>query len=435
MRYSDFRIVETKLKEQETPQVFVIGDSHARAIGGPNNLAQDGARLSAISSQANRVPDGAVVYMTGGHNDVAAGAQPQAIASQVSNIINSLTQKGCDVTYILFPEGTDNPNQENMAATRQAIAQTVPVGEDLDGCPLSDGQHCQMSYYTRLTPDSSASATQPANETESLSMGPPYPPEEREAVSAMQRKLEELYYSVGNTGIDGKYGPRTARAVKAYRKDRDITDPNNGREIDAAGIQQLMGAEKTETVSATGNNREFNPETGQRGSSSRPAYVPNFDDVDMEDARQVAEAYLGSDITDEEWDLLLRATAAEADANRLEMASCMAVMLNRVRSPGFPDDIRSVLYADNQFEAVTGHGGNGSDQFRNPNQSKIDRVVQDVITNLASVDTTWINFTAEDPRAYSSRRGLAFRQRMLDGPGNEVIGGTIFGIDPGPRRA
>ena len=433
MRYSDFRIVETKLKEAN--EVYVIGDSHARAMGGPNNLAADGARLSAIASQANSVPNGSIVYMTGGHNDVAGGAQPQSIASQVSNIINSLTQKDCDVTYILFPEGTSNTNQENMAPTRQAIAAAVPVGQDLDGCSMQgDGIHCQLSAYRNIVqnaPTSTDSSRQ--SSVESLSMGPPYPPEESEAVANIQRKLEELYYSVGNTGIDGKYGPRTARAVRAYRRDRNINDPNRGREIDAAGLEALLGAERTETVSATGNNREFDPETGQRSTAAQQAYTPDYDNVDMEDAKQVAEAYLGESITDEEWQLLLRATAAEANSNGREMASCMAVILNRVRSTGFPDDITSVLYATNQFEAVTGFGGNGSAQFRNPSRNKINQVMQDVVANLASVDTSWVNFTAENPDAYSSRRGLAFRQRMLDGPGNEIIGDTIFGIAPPAR--
>jgi len=431
MRYKDFKIVETKLKEQDVPAVYVIGDSHARAMGGQNNLASDGALLRTIANQAQRVPNGADVYMTGGHNDVAGGAQPQTIANQVKDIIDSLLDKNCEVFYILFPEGTGNTNQENMAPTRQAINNADNVSRDLDGCSLQpDGIHCSLGSYRGIvgTAPSSSSSPENSNNIESLRMGPPYPPEQRESVSALQRKLEELYYSVGNTGIDGKYGPRTARAIKAYRKDRDIADPNQGREIDTAGIQELMGAEKTETVTATGNNREFNPETGQRSTGNRPAYVPDFNDVDMQDARQVAEAYLGSDINDEEWDLLLRATAAEAEANSREMASCMAVMLNRVRSPGFPDDIRSVLYADNQFEAVTGHGGNGSRWFRNPSQSKIDRVVQDVIDNLADVNTSWVNFTAENPEGYSSRRGLAFRQRMLDGPGNVIIGDTIFGV-------
>ena len=46
MRYSDFKIVESRLLEQE--QTYVIGDSHARAMGGSNNLAANGARISSI---------------------------------------------------------------------------------------------------------------------------------------------------------------------------------------------------------------------------------------------------------------------------------------------------------------------------------------------------------------------------------------------------
>lgn len=271
MRYSDFRIVETKL--QEANEVYVIGDSHARAMGGENNLAVNGARLSAIAAQADRVPNGSIVYMTGGHNDVAGGGQPQAIASQVSSIINSLTNKDCDVTYILFPEGTDNNNQENMASTRQAIASAVPVGEDLDGCNMqADGIHCQLGRYRGIVNNSAESSE---NANDGLEKGPPYPQEQRDQVRQVQAKLEELLYSVGNTGVDGKYGPRTARAIAAYRRDRNLPDSNRGASISAEEIEQLMGAERTEEITATGNRYEFNPQTGERERSNAAAGDPN----------------------------------------------------------------------------------------------------------------------------------------------------------------
>jgi hypothetical protein len=75
-------IGESSIKENQfndivaaTGQVYVIGDSHAKAMGGTNNLASDGANLDAIATQASRVPNDATVYMTGGHNDVAARIQ------------------------------------------------------------------------------------------------------------------------------------------------------------------------------------------------------------------------------------------------------------------------------------------------------------------------------------------------------------------------
>ena len=146
--------------ENTAGNVYVIGDSHAVAMGGSNNLAANGARLSAIARQANQVPRGATVYMTGGHNDVPAGTNPQQIASQVQSIISSLEGKGCTVNYILFPEGSSNTNQEQMAPTRRAINSLVTVARDLDGCSLSDGIHCQMSAYSGIVNSSASSSRQ-----------------------------------------------------------------------------------------------------------------------------------------------------------------------------------------------------------------------------------------------------------------------------------
>ena len=46
-----------------------------------------------------------------------------------------------------------------------------------------------------------------------LEAGPPYPPEQTDAVKQLQKALQSAGYSVGSTGVDGKYGPRTAKAV------------------------------------------------------------------------------------------------------------------------------------------------------------------------------------------------------------------------------
>ena len=137
MRFNDF-----KKTLKESGEVYVIGDSHAKAMGGSNNLAANGARLPAISRQAQQVPNGSTVYMTGGHNDVAAGTNPNVIAASVMSIIQRLEGKNCTVNYILFPEGTNNNNQENMEPTRNAISRAVDVSRDLEGCSLqSDGIH------------------------------------------------------------------------------------------------------------------------------------------------------------------------------------------------------------------------------------------------------------------------------------------------------
>ena len=270
MRYSEFRLVETKLTEEGA--VYVIGDSHARAMGGTNNLASDGALLRSIATQAERVPNGSAVYMTGGHNDVAGGAQPQTIANQVKTIIDSLLDKDCEVFYILFPEGTGNNNQENMAPTRQAISSAVNVSQDLDGCSLQDdGIHCSLGSYRGIVRAGTAtrSDSNDPSGTDGLQAGPPYPQEDMEAVRALQTKLEELGYPVGSTGIDGKYGPRTSRAVNAYKTDFNVPNEDSGRSISAAELTAMQSAEKKEEPTPTGNSR-FDP----RVASGDPNFEP-----------------------------------------------------------------------------------------------------------------------------------------------------------------
>ena len=74
-------------------------------------------------------------------------------------------------------------------------------------------------------PDDGSRAGQEPNRPSDngLQAGPPYPQEDVDRVKSMQTKLEQLGYSVGNTGIDGKYGPRTTRAVAAFKKDNNIS--------------------------------------------------------------------------------------------------------------------------------------------------------------------------------------------------------------------
>jgi peptidoglycan hydrolase-like protein with peptidoglycan-binding domain len=88
-----------------------------------------------------------------------------------------------------------------------------------------------------------------------LQAGPPFPPADSNAVKAMQARLGELGYSVGSTGIDGKYGPRTSAAVAAFKKDNGIN--TSGGVMSAEELQKLNTATKvanpTPTGASTGN--------------------------------------------------------------------------------------------------------------------------------------------------------------------------------------
>ena len=109
-------------------------------------------------------------------------------------------------------------------------------------------------FKVNEVPDDGSRGGQEPNREPSggLTAGPPYPPEDTEAVKALQGKLEELGYSVGATGVDGKYGQRTTRAVRAFKKDNNIS--GDGASMSAADLQKLSTAEKVENPTPTGNH-------------------------------------------------------------------------------------------------------------------------------------------------------------------------------------
>ena len=278
MRYTEFKVL------QESQAVYVIGDSHAKAMGGTNNLASNGARLRAISGQARRVPRGSTVYMTGGHNDVTAGLSPARIALQLREIIATLEDKDCTVNYILFPEGTDNNNQDNMSPTRDAIKRMLTNLQDLDGCSLqSDGIHCSLNSYRGIVQGASSDDTlsliadlagdDPSDSeiAPDLEAGPPYPNADKPRVREMQTKLYELGYDIGRTGIDGMYGPRTTRAVGAYKDDYNISTPPNV--MTQPELDELLSKEPS---AVTRSDR-------QRRSARIPEYPPSMTRRRMED--------------------------------------------------------------------------------------------------------------------------------------------------------
>lgn len=93
------------LEQADPDKIYVIGDSHAVAIGssisGANVLAKNGAKLSEIAAQAQAVPDGSRVVMTGGNNDI--GLNHNAAGAEVTKIINSLKNRNCNIRYVSFP--------------------------------------------------------------------------------------------------------------------------------------------------------------------------------------------------------------------------------------------------------------------------------------------------------------------------------------------
>jgi len=256
----------------------------------------------------------------------------------------------------------------------------------------------------------------PVIDTAGLKAGPPYPKEDTEAVKALQTKLEALGYSVGNTGIDGKYGPRTSRAVAAYKKDNNIQGASG--EVSAADIESLKTAKKVAKPTPTRNSG------GSVGDLGDLASLENLDQ-----ATEVVSAFLGKDVSAEEMNMLIRATAAEASRNSQERGAVAAVILNRVRSSSYPNSIEAVLTQKNQFQAVTGtrYDRGPSKNFSNMSGSTGAQIIGAMIRYLPNMDRSWLNFTANNPKAYGRGTNIEFMYTMRKSPDAQVIGGTVFG--------
>lgn len=106
-----------------------------------------------------------------------------------------------------------------------------------------------------------------------LKVGPPFPKEQIDAVKDMQRKLDALGYPVGVTGIDGKYGIRTSRAVRAFK--RDFIGHGSGYEMSPEEIELLSTAKPKPKPSWTANARAI------QGSSAVDKAEPTMGLLDM----------------------------------------------------------------------------------------------------------------------------------------------------------
>ncbi len=102
------------LEEADETKIHVLGDSHAVAIAGSItdavNSARNGAGIRAVASTAQAVPDNSRVVLSVGNNNVA---QPAGVDRSLVNILKSLTDRGCTVVYVGFPEielASDKPS-------------------------------------------------------------------------------------------------------------------------------------------------------------------------------------------------------------------------------------------------------------------------------------------------------------------------------------
>lgn len=273
MRFKEFgKLFEKTLIDQEgSTGYYTVGDSHAVGLanyaGKPwINKGKNGMRSTEpMHFQAiDSIPKGSVVLISVGANDTfaGAGANPQTIASNVAKVVNAATAKGLKVTFLLFPVGT-RPNAGLRQKTREAIKQSLDVPiVDLEGSNLVDGVHADAAGYKKASTQALAGAKPTVSlgtpeaepgapttkdrikQSANLEQGPPFPAEQKEEVMKMQQGLQELGYSLGRLGVDGKYGPATAAAVKAFKKDYGIDGPgSNFGEKEFAMLSQISSGQ------------------------------------------------------------------------------------------------------------------------------------------------------------------------------------------------
>jgi|TARA_X000000950_G_scaffold265760_1_gene340397 peptidoglycan hydrolase-like protein with peptidoglycan-binding domain len=89
---------------------------------------------------------------------------------------------------------------------------------------------------------------------EVIKKGPPYDPSQSSIVKKFQSELQRLGYFIGATGVDGKFGYRTARAVDSYKKDFNIQGTGNEITLDQikAMSTQEPKPEQTQKVQGPG---------------------------------------------------------------------------------------------------------------------------------------------------------------------------------------
>ena len=180
-------------------------------------------------------------------------------------------------------------------------------------------------------PDGSISRPNaPQDNAQALEAGPPYPREDIEAVRAMQTRLEDLGYSVGSTGIDGKYGPRTQRAVSAFKRDFNISDDDRGRSISSQELQQMQRAEPKDNPTPTGN------EGGGRAGTGIVLPDPEGDDSGNGELRVNPNMNPSFD-QDGRWS---RMTQADADS---EMAATLRIARRMAAIFGSPITINDAI--------------------------------------------------------------------------------------------
>lgn len=173
------------------------------------------------------------------------------------------------------------------------------------------------------------------------------------------------------------------------------------------------------TSSGVVQDQDFRNQMTQGANRSRE------ESIDINDAREMAENYLGRKMSDMEWNELVRATYAEGSGKSTEeYAYIMAAILNRSRAKG-GKDISQILREPNQFEAVTG-GKNPRWKSGKVNQKDFDMITSGTAI-LGSIGHDLDSFGASNLAAYGNKETGKKHLANLLNSGGFSLGDSTFG--------
>lgn len=269
MRFREFK----NFLIESSENVVVIGDSIAVGIGGQAPYAQGGISSQEVLNRVNKFiqsgkAKGSIVILSTGASNSApielenGTKQPGKIGNFPEQQIKALIDAGAKVAVVgtgsklsawfpatKFTNGSKyrvdltGVNEKLAAAAQSYGAKFLGPLEEYDQglhSPKGDGLHPFGAYKklyqagvsgasgssVKLGPSNASPEKVPTKETgkkQDLVVGPPYPAEQLSRVKDIQTKLEKIGYSVGPTGIDGKFGPRTSSALSAFINDYNLS--------------------------------------------------------------------------------------------------------------------------------------------------------------------------------------------------------------------
>lgn len=312
MRYREFRIAETALKENASGFTQITVGSQTYDVG--NDLIRSGNSYAIFSGDSARQWADANGYIVPPIEVIQAvyaqGRQlvmPPRPNNPTDTNAEAHTQDIFEANGLSgFPSGLVYGHKKEVVAGPRTrifggvwangnIIQSdssvhgggyVDYSQGMRACRLANGSTASLEPTASTSGDPTGGEEDTATVDGVITAGPPYPAEDMAAVRDLQTKLEQAGYSVGSTGIDGKYGPRTTRAVAAFKADYSDQVSNTAATTvnpeDLAAIAGVASGSipRVETPRLTGNTVEIDPETGNRvrsrtrGGSSGGARTP-----------------------------------------------------------------------------------------------------------------------------------------------------------------